>query len=123
MMPPALDDQARMQQNMMKFMMIFMGFLFFKVPSGLCLYFIMSSLWGLLERRFMPKADNFELSDSGVIDMRVQNGRAYSNAETLKKEGFFARLSKKMEEFQKAVEERDAQRERQKREERKSKKR
>ena len=123
MMPPALDDQARMQQNMMKFMMVFMGFLFFKVPSGLCLYFIMSSLWGLLERKFMPKADNFELSEEGVIDMRVQNGKAYSNVETLKKEGFFARLSKKMEEFQKAVEERDAQRERQMREERKLKKR
>lgn len=39
----------------MTFMMIFMGFMFFKVPSGLCIYFIISSLWGLLERKMLPK--------------------------------------------------------------------
>jgi YidC/Oxa1 family membrane protein insertase len=44
-----------MQQKMMNFMMIFMGLLFFKVASGLCIYFIASSLWGLGERRFLPK--------------------------------------------------------------------
>jgi len=42
---------------MMNFMMIFMGFMFFKVPSGLCVYFIVSSLWGLLERKMLPKKD------------------------------------------------------------------
>ena len=45
-----------MQQKMMNFMMIFMGILFYKVASGLCIYFIVSSLWGLVERRFLPKA-------------------------------------------------------------------
>ena len=39
----------------MTFMMVFMGFMFFKVPSGLCIYFIISSLWGLLERKMLPK--------------------------------------------------------------------
>jgi len=34
--------------------MVFMGFLFYKVPSGLCLYFIASSLWGIVERRMIP---------------------------------------------------------------------
>ncbi len=53
-MPPATDDQTRMQQKMMKFMMIFMGVLFFRVPSGLCIYFIASSLWGLAERKLLP---------------------------------------------------------------------
>jgi YidC/Oxa1 family membrane protein insertase len=43
-----------MQQKMMKFMMIFMGVLFFRVPSGLCIYFIASSLWGLAERKLLP---------------------------------------------------------------------
>ena len=33
-----------MQQRMMKFMMVFMGFIFFKVASGLCLYFIAPQL-------------------------------------------------------------------------------
>lgn len=56
MMPPPTDDQSRMQRTMMQYMMIFMGFMFFKVPSGLCLYFIVSTLWGLAERRFIPKA-------------------------------------------------------------------
>jgi len=53
-MPPATDDQSRMQQKVMKFMMIFMGFLFFRVASGLCVYFIASSLWGIAERKLLP---------------------------------------------------------------------
>ena len=47
----AADEQAAMQQKMMKYMMVFMGVMFFKVASGLCIYFIASSLWGLGERR------------------------------------------------------------------------
>ncbi len=35
MMPPPADEQAAMQQTIMKFMTIFMGFMFYKVPSGL----------------------------------------------------------------------------------------
>jgi YidC/Oxa1 family membrane protein insertase len=54
-MPPAADEQAAMQQKIMQYMMIFMGLMFFKVASGLCIYFIASSLWGLAERRFLPK--------------------------------------------------------------------
>jgi len=54
-MPPATDEQTAMQQKIMKYMMVFMGLLFFKVASGLCIYFIASSLWGLAERRFLPK--------------------------------------------------------------------
>ena len=55
-MPPPTDEQSRMQRTMMQYMMVFMGFLFFKVPSGLCLYFIVTTSWGLVERRFIPKA-------------------------------------------------------------------
>ena len=54
-MPPPADDQAKMQQNMMTFMMLFMGLLFFKVASGLCIYFIASSLWGVAEKQLLPK--------------------------------------------------------------------
>ena len=54
--PPATDEQSRMQQQVMKFMMVFMGVLFFKVPAGLCLYFISSSLWGICERLMLPKS-------------------------------------------------------------------
>ena len=55
--PPATDEQTMMQQRMMKYMMVLMGFLFFKVPSGLCIYFIASSLWGIAERKLLPKPD------------------------------------------------------------------
>ncbi len=121
MMPPALDEQAKMQQTMMKFMMVFMGFIFFKVPCGLCIYFIISSLWGLLERKFMPSADSYQLSTDGIIDMRVQNGKAVTDTPSQPKEGFFTRLARKMDEIQKAVEARDAEKERQKAREKKRK--
>jgi YidC/Oxa1 family membrane protein insertase len=54
-MPPPADEQAAMQQKIMQYMMIFMGVMFFKVASGLCLYFIASSLWGIAERKLLPK--------------------------------------------------------------------
>ncbi len=55
MTPPAADPQQEFQQSMMKFMMIFIGILFYKLAAGLCLYFIVSSLWGLAERKMLPK--------------------------------------------------------------------
>ena len=53
-MPPPESEQAALQQKIMKYMMVFMGILFYKVPSGLCLYFIASSLWGIVERKMIP---------------------------------------------------------------------
>ncbi len=55
-MPPPTTEQQAATQKMMNVMMVFMGFLFFKVPSGLCVYFIASSLWGILERKLLPRA-------------------------------------------------------------------
>lgn len=54
-MPKAVDDQQKMMQSMMSFMMPIMGLMFFKVPAGLCLYIITSSLWGIVERLLLPK--------------------------------------------------------------------
>jgi YidC/Oxa1 family membrane protein insertase len=58
LMPKATDEQTRLTQQMMMFMTVFMGVLFFKVPAGLCIYFITSSIWSLVERqlvkRYMP---------------------------------------------------------------------
>ncbi|PHS00917.1 MAG: hypothetical protein COA78_23360 [Blastopirellula sp.] len=53
--PPATDDQTKMQQQVMTYMMFFIGIMFFRVPAGLCLYFITSSLWGIVERKLLPK--------------------------------------------------------------------
>ena len=68
--PPPTDDQQKMMQKMMTYMMLFMGFMFFKVPAGLCLYFITSSLWGIIERKLLPKpkldTDKFAAIDGDV---------------------------------------------------------
>src|SRR5437868_14729677 len=53
--PPATTPEAEMQQKMMKYMMIFMAFMFYRVPSGLGLYLITSSLWQIGERLLLPK--------------------------------------------------------------------
>ncbi len=54
-MPPSTDENSAMQQKIMKLMTLAMGFLYFKVASGLCLYFIASSAWGIAERKLLPK--------------------------------------------------------------------
>jgi YidC/Oxa1 family membrane protein insertase len=55
-MPPPTNDEQAMQQKMMNFMTVIMGVMFYKVPAGLCVYFIASSLWGMAERKLLPKA-------------------------------------------------------------------
>lgn len=54
-MPEPANEQAAMQQQIMKYMMLVMGLLFFKVAAGLCIYFIASSTWGIAERKMLPK--------------------------------------------------------------------
>jgi YidC/Oxa1 family membrane protein insertase len=71
MMPPPTDEQQALNQKVMKFMMIFMGVVFYKVASGLCLYFIASSLWGLAERKLLPKK-----KAAGVAAAASPNGKA-----------------------------------------------
>jgi YidC/Oxa1 family membrane protein insertase len=56
MQPPPADEQLAQQQKTMQYVMIPMfAFLFYKMPSGLCLYFIASTMWGLAERKLLPK--------------------------------------------------------------------
>lgn len=65
-MPPPADEQAEMMQKVMKYMMLFMSFMFFKVASGLCLYFIASSLWGIAERKMIPRPEPPKLTESAA---------------------------------------------------------
>jgi len=53
--PPPTTPEAEMQQRTMKYMMVFMAVMFYKVPAGLSLYFITSSLWSIGERLLLPK--------------------------------------------------------------------
>jgi YidC/Oxa1 family membrane protein insertase len=64
-MPPPSNDQAAMQQKMMKYMMVFFGLMFYKVAAGLCLYLIVSSLWGIAERKLLPKTQTAGATASG----------------------------------------------------------
>ena len=50
---PTGDPQQDQQRKIMTFMMVFIGFLFYWVASGLCLYFISSSLIHLLEQKLI----------------------------------------------------------------------
>ena len=54
-MPPALSEEQAQQQKVMKYMVVLMGVFFYRVPSGLSLYFICSTGWALLERQLIPK--------------------------------------------------------------------
>ncbi len=78
--PPATTPEAEAQQKMMKYMMVFMGVMFYKVPSGLGLYFITSSLWAIGERLLLPKVTHThtltpELSDADAGDDKAAAAR------------------------------------------------
>lgn len=68
-MPPATDEQTAMTQKMMNIMTLMMGLFFFRVPAGLCIYFITSSLWGICERilvkKTLPTTQHFNLDVEG----------------------------------------------------------
>lgn len=73
MMPPATDEQTAMQQKVMKYMMVFMGFMFFKVPAGLCVYFITGSIWSICEKMLLPKPNLAATpAAEAVIDVEVK---------------------------------------------------
>jgi YidC/Oxa1 family membrane protein insertase len=70
LMPPPTDETQEMQQKMMKYMMIFFGLMFYKVAAGLCIYFIVSSVWGLAERKLLPKAQTAVVPGGGAAGGR-----------------------------------------------------
>ncbi len=82
--PPPTDEQQEMQQRMMKFMMLFFALMFFRVPAGLCLYFITSSAWGLAERKLLPKAKpaapGSSAASSGLFTKKPSGGNGSAGA-------------------------------------------
>lgn len=56
MTPPPADPEQEMQQKMMRIMMIVFAVFFYRLASGLCLYIIVSTLWGFAERKLLPRA-------------------------------------------------------------------
>jgi YidC/Oxa1 family membrane protein insertase len=116
-MPPPTDEQQRITQKIMTYMMVFMGVLFFKVPAGLCVYFITSSTWGIIERKLLPKPtlpeDRVKEIQSGFssqkgsaspepkINPRDQRGERSKGTESTGGGGFFDRLREAVEAAQK----------------------
>jgi YidC/Oxa1 family membrane protein insertase len=64
--PPAMDEQQAMQMRIMNFMMIFFAYMFYWVAAGLCVYFIVSSAWGILERKLLPKIVHADQAQPGA---------------------------------------------------------
>jgi len=112
MMPPPTDEQMAAQQRMMKFMMILVAVMFYKVAAGLALYFIVTTLWGVIERRLIPKArDKGDDSGSGA-KLPPKGGSPNGSAAEPRAKGLLGRLreamQKKMEQLQKQAEEQAA---------------
>ena len=92
--PPAMDENQAMMQKMMSFMMLFMAIMFFKVPAGLCVYFVTSSIWSILEKKLLPKPtlDTSKLeAESESSPSMAEKGMAFLNrnkpdAEELKRQ-------------------------------------
>jgi YidC/Oxa1 family membrane protein insertase len=88
--PPPTDEQQEAQQKMMTYMMVFMGFMFYKVAAGLCIYFIASSLWGLAERKLLPKSKTgpqpLLASANGADISKLDSNNNGKSAKNLRKE-------------------------------------
>lgn len=53
--PPATTPEQEMQQKMMKWMMLMMAVMFYKLPSGMGVYLITSSTWSIGERKLINR--------------------------------------------------------------------
>jgi YidC/Oxa1 family membrane protein insertase len=62
-------------------MTVFIGFMFYKVASGLCLYFIASSLWGIGERKLLPKS---QTPDSSTTPSTSSDGGGFGKRSSTK---------------------------------------
>lgn len=54
-MPPPQNEEQAAQYKMMNVMMFVMGATFYRVPAGLCLYFISTNIWSMTERWIFEK--------------------------------------------------------------------
>ena len=75
MAPPAQNEEQEVQQRTMQIMMAVMGIFFYKVAAGLCLYFISSSIWGVLERKMLPKKTIAAIESASPIAKAIPNAR------------------------------------------------
>lgn len=123
MMPPPTDEQQEMQQKMMKYMVVFFGLIFYKIAAGLVIYFIASALWGVAERKLLPKK---KADQKVTVPGKTENSAASASTTTAgkpkkavgkkrgkrgaapkaeeKPKGFFDQIKDKMEEIRRQAE-------------------
>lgn len=105
-----LPDQMAQQQKIMSFMMIFMGFIFYNMPSGLCLYILCSSFLGMCEQWYIRKHIK-EQEERGQF-VPVVKGPGFGGASAVEGEPKPPRkpswFERKLEEMQKLAEEQKA---------------
>lgn len=117
-MPPPADEQAEMTQKMMNMMTLMFGALFWHQPSGLCVYFICSSLWGIAERKLLAGTE-VKLEEVAVT-VKAAKSAGQNSADTEDsgqpaKKGFFARMAEMAEEAQKQAAKAEKERKKNKR--------
>ncbi|GIW87786.1 MAG: hypothetical protein KatS3mg108_2110 [Isosphaeraceae bacterium] len=76
--PPATTPEQVQSQKIMKWMLILMAFMFYKVPAGLCLYFIVSSLWSIGERLLLPSMRAPIPAQPAAVEATAESGERRS---------------------------------------------
>jgi YidC/Oxa1 family membrane protein insertase len=79
-----------MQYKIMNYMMIVIGFMIYKVPAGLCVYFITSTLWGISERKLVERLKPDE-KKTAELPAEAKTDAA-APPDQPRRPGFFARL-------------------------------
>lgn len=100
MMSPPTDEQMAQQQQMMKIMLILMGIFFYKIAAGLVLYFIISTIWGMIERQFIPKLADSTVTNSGkpAISGAKSPDPSRDDGISEQRPGFLGRLKERLQE-------------------------
>ncbi len=103
-MPPPADEEQAMQYRMMNIMMLVMVVFFYRVPAGLCLYFIMSSVWGTSERLIMKRFAKAPKTGPTVevipAPAQATATRTEPAAPKSDKPGFFSEMQRQFRELQ-----------------------
>ncbi len=98
-MPPPTDEQTRMQAKMFFWMTLFMGFMFYHVPAGLCVYFIASSLWSMGERKLLDYGTGPSSAGDPAKLPPLPPKSDPGNGSSKPDQGFWGRLTAKLEEM------------------------
>jgi len=104
MSPPAQNEEQEMQQKTMQIMMGVMGIFFYKMAAGLCLYFIASSMWGLAERKLLPKKSSQAAEPAAALAKAMPSARERRRERDREKEEPETRMTKLKAWWQKLLE-------------------